>query len=200
MNQKRCIVCCLIAKLYYSILWRRYKFDYWHASASWYCRPYKKQVVELASSVSPEAVMEIGCGLGDIISRIKAQKRFAFDIDAHVIDAAKKLRSDIIFENVSLFDTQKLIDIVDPTQQVDLLLMVNWPHNVSFDDIFSCVNKIKLNLGLRYLIIDEIKQGNIGFKYNHSSEFLLKLGTITRTVEAVDGFRLLHLIDISNNL
>ena len=196
MNIKRCIICCIISKFFTYLLWRIYKFDRWHASAPWYCRPYKKQVVQLASSISPDSVLEIGCGLGDIISRIRAKERYGFDIDENAIKAANMIHNNgVKFKVASLFDIYKIKEL---NIKVDLIIMVNWPHGLSFDVIKRAIEDLKSELEFKYLLIDEIKHGVKGYKFYHSIEFLSKIGKIIKTVKAFDNVRNLHLIQINS--
>jgi len=72
---------CRIDRLGLGALRLLFGFDRWHASAPYSCRPYKELVVELANALQPSIAVEVGCGLGDIISRIKAADRFGIDSD-----------------------------------------------------------------------------------------------------------------------
>ena len=65
----------LIDRLWLKALCRVFRFDPWHAAAPYSCRPYKSQVVALANSLRPAVALEIGCGLGDILSRVDARER-----------------------------------------------------------------------------------------------------------------------------
>ena len=47
--------------------------------------------MDLVNALTPERVVEVGCGLGDILSRIEARDRFGLDEDANVIRAARFL-------------------------------------------------------------------------------------------------------------
>jgi len=155
-------------------------------------------VVKLASSISMETVVEIGCGLGDIISHITAKERYGLDIDERVIRAAKKLYPvGIDFDVASLFNSNK---IKNKCSNIDLLIMVNWPHNVNINDICNAIDNLKSEIKLTYIIIDEIKQGIVGYKYNHTPGNLCLIGKIIDSVESFDGVRNLHLIKIQNDI
>ena len=49
------------------------------------CRPYKREVVDIVNSLRPNSVVEVGCGLGEIVGRACARERFGFAIllDCH---------------------------------------------------------------------------------------------------------------------
>jgi hypothetical protein len=87
---------CRIDRLWLRGLREVFGFDSWHASAPYSCRPYKRSVVELANALRLRTVVEVGCGLGDIVSRIAAVELFAFDCDARLIRAARFLHGDRI--------------------------------------------------------------------------------------------------------
>lgn len=59
----------------YRILHIFFHFDKWHMNAIYNITPYKKEVVKIINEIRPKFVIEIGCGLGEIISRIKAYKK-----------------------------------------------------------------------------------------------------------------------------
>ena len=44
-----------------------YKFDFWHVLATPYRRPYKMAVLQFLSGKHSYQVIDVGCGLGDII-------------------------------------------------------------------------------------------------------------------------------------
>src|SRR4051812_17445146 len=82
---------CKADRAWLSCVGRMFELDPWHANAPYSCRPYKKSVVDLVNSLKPERVVEIGCGLGEILVRIQARHRFGLDTDADVIRAARFL-------------------------------------------------------------------------------------------------------------
>src|SRR5882724_2411371 len=59
---------CLFERAWLRTIRRVFRFDEWHANAPYACRPYKKSVVDLANSLRPNTVVEVGCGLGEILS------------------------------------------------------------------------------------------------------------------------------------
>jgi len=189
---KRNIRCCIVKKALFHILWLAYRFDRWHATAPFCCRPYKSQVIKLAHSLKPRKVVEIGCGLGEIISRIDAPVRFGFDIDEGALRAARLLNRKVFFHRGALGETEKMVAATG--SDLDLLIMVNWVHNVPFEQVASAVRALRERADLRFLIIDRILPGKPGFSYCHSPTQLVTLGTIEASVPAVDGVRILELI------
>jgi hypothetical protein len=94
-----CRIC--FDRIWFRILAWHFKFDPWHISAPFSSRPYKKTVVNLVNDLSPESVVEIGSGLGELLFRIKAKKRYGYDVDLGVVRAARFLYGkDISFYRV----------------------------------------------------------------------------------------------------
>ena len=68
-----------------------FHFDKWHIGATYHLKPYKAQVVEIINNLTVTSVTEIGCGLGDIISRVDNLERLGVDPDVQVIKCATYL-------------------------------------------------------------------------------------------------------------
>ena len=127
--------------------------DPWHIKSNIYCRPYKWRVIEVANSLNPNCVIEIGCGLGEIISRVKAQYRVGVDIDKTCIYLANKLNKGPIYIEGS-FDSVLALQVKD----VDLLIMVNFIHGISMDTLSFCINQILDSKTCKYIITDRYKE------------------------------------------
>ena len=78
-----------IDRVYLRALARIYKFNAWHVEAPTSARGYRNTVADLVNRLSPTTVVEVGCGLGYILSRIDAVQRFGYDVDKGVINAAR---------------------------------------------------------------------------------------------------------------
>lgn len=79
----------------YRRLQRIFGFARWHVDPYDF-RPYAKWLVEKLSRILADGrcgdgeIVEIGCGLGDIISNLRgAKRRTGYDLDPHVIRAAR---------------------------------------------------------------------------------------------------------------
>jgi SAM-dependent methyltransferase len=158
-------------------LWLRglrvvFKFDAWHASAPYSCRPYKSKVVELVNALAPNTVVEVGCGLGEILSRVRANERVGFDSDPAVIRAAQFLHRGRVrwipagFAAVALSLPQEL--------RIDCLIMVNWIHNLSPDELSACLRPLLSRIG--WLVLDAIdRDGPASYRFKHDFVFLSAL-------------------------
>jgi SAM-dependent methyltransferase len=160
---------CRIDRLGLGALRLLFGFDRWHASAPYSCRPYKELVVELANALQPSIAVEVGCGLGDIISRIKAADRFGIDSDSRVVRAARFLHGGRGFWIHD--DVNGIQRVVPPERIIDCLIMVNWIHNLSPDRLSEVL--LPLLPRIRYLILDAIDaDGPNSYRHKHDFSFL----------------------------
>ena len=59
----------------------------WHLNATYYVREYKGKVINICNFFKSdvEYVIEIGCGLGELISRVNINNKIGIDIDKNVL-------------------------------------------------------------------------------------------------------------------
>jgi trans-aconitate methyltransferase len=145
------------------MLYRRYRFNHWHISAiEW--RPYALELVEylreLVVREKLSRVVEIGCGLGEVLSRIPAPDRVGYDLDENVLRAAHSMHPDIHFQCGS-FD-----DISGKT--IDLLIVVNFPHRIPPDQMKNYMTQLGERNRLKYLVVDKVR-----YAYYHDYDVIL---------------------------
>ena len=187
---------CLYKKIYFHYLSKKYGFDGWHATAPFECRPYKAEVVKLANTVRATSAVEIGCGLGDIISKVDAGRRLGVDIDQAVIRAARDLYGhSCAFEIGSLTDIKSLQKCL---RQSDLLIMVNWPHLFAWVELANYLRAVIECIGIQYLVIDGINASSHGYAYHHDLQDIEQIGEVVQAVQASDGARTLYLVHVSS--
>jgi ubiquinone/menaquinone biosynthesis C-methylase UbiE len=158
---------CRLDRLWLTALRRVLRFDAWHAAAPYSCRPYKKTVVELANALRPQVAVEVGCGLGDILSRIKARERLGFDTELAVVRAARWLhpmRARWVHGDAT--------DVLSYTsRRIDCLIMVNWIHNLSPERLAACLRPLLPHVS--HLIVDAIHPDAPGtYRFRHDFQFL----------------------------
>ena len=78
----------------YKKLQEVYRFDPWHISA-YELRKYLQDVAGYISSKKPDVVVDIGCGLGDMLRHTDAKVKIGMDIHDDVLEAAMTLDGDI---------------------------------------------------------------------------------------------------------
>jgi SAM-dependent methyltransferase len=188
------VFACLAKKLHYRRLARRHGFDPWHAKSPFECRGYKREVVQLAEALQPQVAVEIGCGLGEIVSRIRGCRRFGFDVDARVVPAARELHgARCRFECAGLADVETVQRVVGAAG-ADLLVMVNWPHGLPWVELAEQVRRLTQAVSLKRLIIDTIAPGTPGYAHHHAAVELTSLGPILRSLPSIDGVRTIHVV------
>jgi SAM-dependent methyltransferase len=176
-----------------NLLYRVYRFNPWHTSATYHLRPYKKQVVEIANQLKPNTTVEIGCGLGDIISRIQSVKLIGIDQDEGVIKAARLLyKNQCEFKRGSFEQLYQLLD-----QSCDLLIMVNWLHNIPFSEITTHIARTQKTHRISYLLVDRILPNQPGYQYEHSISDWCTMGKIIQETVSIDSTRHFLLLQLN---
>jgi hypothetical protein len=145
-------------------------------------------VVAIINGQHPDVVVEIGTGLGDIVSRAQAQRKIGFDIDAAAIRAARTIhRGRAEFLAVDLLqEPQRIKDC--GIDHISVLVMINWLHGLPLSDIARIVQGLRQWVPVEFLLIDLIKAGP-GFKYLHTMAECETLGRVESLVPGNDGVR-----------
>lgn len=166
-------VIALPERLFRRVLLFIFKFDKWHINTLTE-RSYANDIIKHVNS-RPEnerqSLVEIGCGLGDIIRNAKYRNRLGFDMDANVLKAASFL-SRLYANGTVSFDVFEFPKSTLNGKH-DVLILVNWIHHIApevlrtkLEEYFT--NHLNTN---GELIIDTVQ--NQGYKYNHSIDFLV---------------------------
>jgi SAM-dependent methyltransferase len=168
-----------------AVLARYYGFHPWHAASPSSRRPYRYVVAELVNSVAPQVVVEVGCGLGEILSRVRAAERYGYDIDAGVIRAARFLHGPgITFVHGDASQVAQ--------KNIDVLILVNWIHELGPSELEGLLQPL---LGrTRLLVLDAIDvDSSAGYAHKHNFEFLRDKAHQVAVMRAPDegrGFQL----------
>ena len=137
-----------------------FKFEPWHIS-SIESREYCLDVVRYINSRIrfDDLVVEIGCGLGETISKISSNKKYGYDLSKQVISAAKTHH----FFGKTKFEVGSFNSVAG--QKITYLIALNFLHD--FDDvtIASWLESIINNNEISYLIVDEVKDP--AYENNH---------------------------------
>lgn len=144
-----------------------FRFDRWHISPI-IERKYAQDLVCFLNQlpkIDEMSVAEIGCGLGSIIGRIKSKTKIGYDQELAAIKAARFISQ--ISWNKTVFETFNFPSD-ELSSEIDILIMVNWIHNIppetiklGFLNFFD--NHIK-RTGM--LIADSVDYE--GYKYFHN--------------------------------
>jgi SAM-dependent methyltransferase len=147
-------------------------FNLWHVAP--YCqRAYAQRVVlELNLATCRTNVVEIGCGLGDILRHLEYAEKLGLDQEPEVVRAAAFLGR---IRNSGCgrveFRTATFPEIELETCY-DAIVMVNWIHNVPPQNLKSGIAQLfsaHLNIGGQ-LVFDLVE--NPSYQFNHSLDFL----------------------------
>lgn len=181
----------------YQILRFIFGFDQWHVWATYEARPYKQVVVETANELQSVVVVEIGCGLGEIISRVDSVIRCGIDSDGGAIRAARILnRQKHILFIPGGFQVAKSL----PFGHIDSLIMVNWLHSIPPEVLRSELDEMTNRVEVRYIIADEILSESKGYRYHHDlAKTLNGLFNLSKTVGDAEGVRRLVVLKSVTN-
>lgn len=159
------------------MLQKYFLFDSWHVNSNFYCRLYKEDIINSVNLLKPNSVVEIGCGLGDIISRINCKKKTGYDIDLRVLKAATILNPNVVYKCGSFSDIQKT--------QTDVLIIFNWIHNISpviLKDLMLDVIPY-----FNYIVLDQIHDNQDGYKYSHDFIWMNEIFDIYQKLNKIGG-------------
>ncbi len=143
----------LLKRPYYWFLQHLFHFDKWHTMPIEH-RPYAlelcRYVNELIEKEGLENVVEIGCGLGETLARIKVRQKIGFDMEENVIRAGRAINKTIEFHTGTFGDVRG--------RDIDVLITVNFIHNIApdelkrqFADVLSNNNKVK------FIVVDSVE-------------------------------------------
>ncbi len=141
--------------IYYKIMQKIFKFAPWHVGNPYELsdeRDYKKRIVEELNQLNLDTVVELGCGLGEIIKRIKATRKYGIDIDDKAIAfAARHNTKGVIFKNGSFRDVLTL-----GIKKIDCLIMVNWTFSIEPEILKKEMDNLIGNLDITYIVTESI--------------------------------------------
>lgn len=118
------IVNCIVGFLKrekYKKMQRTYHFDNWHISP-YELRKYLQATVDYINSKDAQVVVDIGCGLGEMLRRIKAADRVGMDVHEETIRAAEQLSKGDITYCVGSFQELQM------EKPIDYLVSLGFMH------------------------------------------------------------------------
>jgi hypothetical protein len=157
--------------LYFRVLlYYIFKFDKWHIAPLNF-KPYVSDVILFLNQKNKkESVVEIGCGLGDMLRNLNFKNKIGFDISENVIRAASFLNIFYPEANFSKFDflSDKL------TGKHDVIILINWIHDIEPEYLRSKIEYYILhNLEIGgCVILDTLLES--GYTFNHDINYLIR--------------------------
>lgn len=177
------IIIIKLFRLFRYLLRLIFNFDRWHISTL-YERRYAQDIIYFLNQLNSEqknSVVEIGCGLGDIVRNLKFKNKIGFDKEENVLKAAR-------FINYLTTKRAKFSEFNFPSYISDkhnVIIMVNWIHHIKPELLKEAVanyfDKNILETGC--IILDTVQEKN--YEFNHDINYLtsglycniLKIGT-----------------------
>lgn len=160
------------------LLQKVYGFHPWHAAAPLSARPYRKVVADLVASVAPPAqcVVEVGCGLGGILSLVRAPERYGYDVDGGAIRAARLLHGRGV-----TFVVGDMTAVSQP--RIDVLILVNWIHDFAPQQLERWLEPLLCRT--KFLLLDAIDpDSSAGYRFAHDFAFLEGIARRSRVARA----------------
>jgi hypothetical protein len=181
-------------QLFYALLARVYGFDKWHYRVVRENCGYFRRVKALHDELDPVVTIDIGCGLGEIVTGLKSKVRIGIDMDPAVIQAARLVhgRRARFF---SLYDCPDKETYVAERRCV-CLLFLNWFHSVTADDVRQNVRAHVARFRPTHMIFDVIDRNAASYRYKHDPQLLSEFGKVAALVDAGDHVRNLVVVEV----
>lgn len=151
-----------------TVLCRAFRFDPWHISPLTE-RPYARDIITYLNrrrDHETQCLVEIGCGLGDMIRRVRFGTRWGLDADARVLKAARFLSR--FGRNRSIRWHKFIFPQTPLSGRYDVIILVNWIHNVP-PEVLKAQLAVYFDRHLKAggeVLIDTVQDK--AYKYNHS--------------------------------
>jgi hypothetical protein len=169
------------------LLRARFGFAPWHVRSHAVARPYKAQVARVVSELAPTAVVEIGCGLGDILGNVSAPVRVGLDSDSGAVRAASTLHPDCTFHSASFEDAAEVLSALG-VEGIDALILVNWTHDLPPTELTEGLMKLAAAHDINWLVMDIITSPDPGYRFRHD-RWLQRLSRDPVARERLDNVR-----------
>ena len=139
-----------IKKVRYMQMINKYHFDTWHLSPyEW--KEYAQVCVRYLNSHDCKTVVDIGCGLGEILQHIKADKKIGLDLQEEVLQAARELNSGEIDFVVGSFG--ELIE-----NPIDYLITLNFMHGGTEDEWMEIYHTAAIQNEVGHFVVDTVPE------------------------------------------
>lgn len=189
---------CLVQRIYYKFKFRNFDIDNWHLKGTFYCRKYKILSLKIINDLNPQLYIDIGCGLGEILSKVKLSKsnKLGYDPDERINKVNIKINNskfEYFNKEKKLFEYAKKIQCKE--KNLVVISMLNFVHNLSLEDLQIKIAKYYKEVGAYILLIDNIYKKGKEYKYSHHT-FLLNHSGLIKYLDKVDKLRSLYCLKI----
>ena len=194
-------ILCISQRIKYNFLFYGLNIDPWHLSGTFYCRKYKTKTLEIINRIKPDYYIDIGCGIGEILNKVKlsSSNKFGYDIDESLLPAIKKTKFDFYFSS----NKEKFFNILKKNIKGEnntiIVSLLGFTHTISDEQLFNYLNELKSILGPYTLITDSVFDKSKEYEYSHR-RFLDKQEKIVEYIERIDKIRSLYCISFINKV
>lgn len=120
---------------------------------------------KVSSCDEDSCAIEVGCGLGDIVSNIRYKKKIGFDVNKRIVIGAKILHPTVVFKTGS-FETIK-------GKKIKCLIIVNILHFLEPEYVNKNIHELLEDNIVEYIIIDELRNTEgTEYKYEYDGSRL----------------------------
>lgn len=143
-----------IKKMKYMQLMKKYHFDTWHLNPyEW--KEYAQICVRYVNARNCNTVVDIGCGLGEILQHIKADKKLGLDLGEEVLMAARELHGgEIDFKAGSFGELTE--------KPIDYLITLNFMHGRSETEWRELYRAAAVQNDVRHFVVDTVPDKAFG--------------------------------------
>jgi len=178
-----------------ALLQKVFGFNTWHSKSAFHLKPYKRAVVGQVNALQPSTILEVGCGLGDILSRLDARGLYGLDVEPAVVRAASFLHPTLHLSVSSLAECYERCNDWG-LSEIDVLLMVNWPHTLPTHELLFELRCLTKSINVRRIVMDVIRQEASGYRFKHSADQLARIGKVSVLATQIDPVRDLVLVAV----
>ncbi len=162
----------IIKKKIYRILQQYYDFGTWHVEPI-NNRPYGLEIVRMLNKLIDKKrfnqcmpIVEIGCGLGDIIGSLKWKyKKIGYDISTEVLRGGALLHPSVKFRKGTFAD----IDCGN----INCLIMVGFIHMIPCDKLKNEIDNMLKKNRVKMFVLDTFTNNEgTEYVYSHNGKYL----------------------------
>ena len=182
----------IISRVYLRILSKDLNVPSWHLNATYYARKYKSKVIKIYQifSTNIDHVIEVGCGTGDLISRINNSNKLGIDVDKNVLHLCNKLNPNlktICSDVIDDFDVLKNYISNLNNNSTIFIVMVNWLHIYPINKANSLIkNLLSINQNIILLVDIYSRPENSNRTDNKTKHFFDELKEVKWLLEIND--------------